>query len=441
MAEKSIFWTTGATGDGATSYTQSEVIRWMRQLWLGDNTDEGVMKNYLNELSASGAVSPVAVNTGAAVVYGFPYWNTSSVNVAIPTPAGSTRIDLIVLRADWTAQTTRITRIAGTEGAGPPALTQTDGVLWDVPLWQASITTGGAITLTDTRVYVHPNIEIETQMLVDGFDGDGIKIAAGALDIEPADFAGAGLEDDGADNLRIASAAAGDGLKGGSGAALDIEPADFAGTGLEDDGADNLRIASAAAGDGLTGGSGSALATDPDGTTLENSGGKIQVKAEGIGPTQITNRTRKIFIPCIGGWNNTDSLELTMNAAGVIRGFPLLDNKFSYATGTFYCPSDFLSGATATAIILADASGNLYGRNEIYYAADGQAPNTHQVNPAVAAVAVNTNNNEVFQESLASLAAGDIIRLAFERQADNALDTVNAACYIAGWIFEYTADS
>lgn len=43
---------------------------------------------------------------------------------------------------------------------------------------------------------------------------------------------------------------------------LAVEPANFAGTGLEDDGSDNLRISAAAAGSGLTGGGGSALAVD-----------------------------------------------------------------------------------------------------------------------------------------------------------------------------------
>ncbi|MDP6583022.1 MAG: hypothetical protein QF535_00095, partial [Anaerolineales bacterium] len=93
------------------------------------------------------------------------------------------------------------------------------------------------------------------------------------------DFAGTGLEDDGSDNLRIAAAAAGDGLTGGGGLALAVdlkssgglkidaaelavEPANFAGAGLEDDGSDNLRISTAAAGVGLTGGGGTALAVN-----------------------------------------------------------------------------------------------------------------------------------------------------------------------------------
>ena len=167
MAEKAILFTTGATGDGATAYTQAEVIRWQRQTFIGAD-NEGVAKGYLNELETTGASSPVATNTGAAYVHGFPYWNTTSKDTAIPTPSGNTRIDRLVLRAGWSAQTVRITRIAGTEGSGtPPALVQTDGTTWDNPLYQASITTGGVITLTDEREFLHPNIAVNAAMLDD----------------------------------------------------------------------------------------------------------------------------------------------------------------------------------------------------------------------------------------------------------------------------------
>jgi hypothetical protein len=52
--------------------------------------------------------------------------------------------------------------------------------------------------------------------------GNGLKIDSNALVVEPANFAGAGLEDDGSDNLRISTAAAGDGLAGGGGSALSV---------------------------------------------------------------------------------------------------------------------------------------------------------------------------------------------------------------------------
>ena len=55
--------------------------------------------------------------------------------------------------------------------------------------------------------------------------GNGLKDVSDVLQVEPNDIAGAGLEDDGADNLRISTAAAGTGLTGGGGAALAIDTA------------------------------------------------------------------------------------------------------------------------------------------------------------------------------------------------------------------------
>jgi hypothetical protein len=155
MAESSIFWDTDGTGDGTdTGYTDTQLFELYRSLFTRSANYGGVAPDMLNELAVSGTATPVAVASGAGIVYGIPYFNSASVNVAIATPATLTRVDRIVLRADWTAQTVRITRIAGTEGAGTPAMTQTPGTTWDVPLATASITTGGVITVTDAREWL-----------------------------------------------------------------------------------------------------------------------------------------------------------------------------------------------------------------------------------------------------------------------------------------------
>ena len=113
----------------------------------------------------------------------------------------------------------------------------------------------------------------------DGLAGtDGGAGSTYTMAVDVSDFAGTGIEDDGSENLRIAAAAAGDGLQGGAGSALAVDVSDFAGTGLEGDGSENLRIAAAAAGAGLTGGAGSALAVNP-GTSLEISGDTIRLAA------------------------------------------------------------------------------------------------------------------------------------------------------------------
>lgn len=182
MAEKSLMWdTSGALGDGGADYTMAELIRWLRQTYVSDNTDECVLKNYGNELAVSGTASPVDIATGGALVYGFPYWNTAASTLAIPTPAGDTRIDRVVLDADWTAQTVRIARVAGAEGGAAPALTQVDATTWQISLAQASITVGGVITVTDERVFLHPNWEIEAGQFNADVVGAAIELSAGAF--------------------------------------------------------------------------------------------------------------------------------------------------------------------------------------------------------------------------------------------------------------------
>lgn len=167
MTEKSIFWTTSGTGDGTADYTQAELIRWMRQTFLSDPTIEAVLHNYANELEVTGTSSPVQVDTGGAIVYGFPYWNTAAVNVPVPTPSSNARLDLIVLEADWTAQTVRITRVEGTEGGAAPTPTQLDGSIWQVILATLAVSTGGTIDVYDGREFCNPNIEVTTEMIKD----------------------------------------------------------------------------------------------------------------------------------------------------------------------------------------------------------------------------------------------------------------------------------
>lgn len=153
MAETSVPWTGTAVGD-AGPYTSELWTDLWNAFFAGDNTVKGIFQNVLNGLTVTGAVSPVAVDTGYAFVDGTFYKNSASVNVAISTPAVSTRIDRIVLQKNWAAQTVRIARLVGAEGGAEPALTQSDGNIWEIPLAKVTITTLGAITLADERSFI-----------------------------------------------------------------------------------------------------------------------------------------------------------------------------------------------------------------------------------------------------------------------------------------------
>jgi hypothetical protein len=155
MAETSYYFDGLVTGDAVLApYTAAlYTTNWKKLFTRAD--DEGVISRYENELLVSGITGGVIVDTGAALVEGYFYENTAQETVTIPTPVTDPRIDRIVLRKDSIAQTVRIYRIPGTENPAPtaPALTQTAGGVFEVPLAQVLITIAGAITVTDERDY------------------------------------------------------------------------------------------------------------------------------------------------------------------------------------------------------------------------------------------------------------------------------------------------
>jgi hypothetical protein len=173
LAEKSIFWTTGSTGDGAAAYTQAQLFNFFLRTFLTDPTTQGVIYTYLNAFAfLSGTSSPVQVGGGAAIVNGAPYLNDAALNLTVSTPVSGTTGFAVILRWDSTAQTVRCVIKSSADGtAAIPALTQS-GSTWEIYLWQCTITTGGVIAiLADKRKYIVPNVNF----YVDGTGSSGSK--------------------------------------------------------------------------------------------------------------------------------------------------------------------------------------------------------------------------------------------------------------------------
>lgn len=160
MTERSYFWTTGTSGDGTSTYTQSDMTYALRGI-AACNGFEGVAHNYLADyLTTVTGANAISVSTGAGMVDGKIHVNDAAVAVTIPSSSGGTeRIDRIVLRASWAAFTVRITRIAGVEGASPsaPAITQVSHTTYDIQLYQARVNSSGTVTLTDERTFARQN--------------------------------------------------------------------------------------------------------------------------------------------------------------------------------------------------------------------------------------------------------------------------------------------
>lgn len=153
MAEISGYWGGTTVGDATSApYDDAEFADILRILLLADPETDAVIAGYLNDLSITGASSPVNYNTGAALVNGWWYKNTTSTTIAVSTPAVSTRQDYLILSKDAGAQTVRVKDLQGVEGGGLPTLTQ-NATSWEVALYSLTITTAGVITLTDLRRY------------------------------------------------------------------------------------------------------------------------------------------------------------------------------------------------------------------------------------------------------------------------------------------------
>ena len=157
MAESSLFWTTGSTGDGQNTYGETQFSEWMRATWTGDRyASEGVMPSLGNQLAVSGTSSPISVADGAAYVNGFYYQATAAVSLAVSTPTIGTTAFRVNLAADQTAKTVRAVISMGTDGSTTlPSLTQTENDYWEIPLATGTIDTSGTISLTDARTFLH----------------------------------------------------------------------------------------------------------------------------------------------------------------------------------------------------------------------------------------------------------------------------------------------
>ncbi|NIV28475.1 MAG: hypothetical protein GWN58_02850, partial [Anaerolineae bacterium] len=95
---------------------------------------------------------------------------------------------------DWSVQTVRIGRVAGTAAAAPavPSLTQTAGTIWEVPLATLLINDAGTISLTDTREFCAFTTEWPANVVEPGMFQEGAVTVAKIPDRTRYDLKGAG---------------------------------------------------------------------------------------------------------------------------------------------------------------------------------------------------------------------------------------------------------
>lgn len=165
------FWNAGpgGSGDGPIGgYTRQNWNDLFRRLFTRQTANEGVLPGVDGELAVSGTATPLSVASGAGMVYGWWFVDPTATSVAISTPA-ATAGGRINVRADWAAQTVRIVAVQAASGVTtPPALVQTAGTTWDIPLATYQVTNTGVITVTDARQYNHMATRVNAAMIDPG---------------------------------------------------------------------------------------------------------------------------------------------------------------------------------------------------------------------------------------------------------------------------------
>lgn len=167
MTQISGFWNGLVTGDATSAPydADTEFANFCRRAFgVGANrANAGIVLNTGSESAQleglqvtqnSPASASVLVNIGAGLVYGMWYYTDTSEVVSVAANAsGNPRIDTVVLRKSWAAQTVRIAILQGTPAGSPvpPTLTQTVSVTWEIPLADIAVA-NGFVSITNANI-------------------------------------------------------------------------------------------------------------------------------------------------------------------------------------------------------------------------------------------------------------------------------------------------
>lgn len=438
MTEKSMLWPAPTSGDGASNYTDEEIARMFRHLIGDDYATLGVLPGVGGELAPSGSASPVAIADGSAFIYGYFYWNTAPVNVVVPTPSIGTTGHRIVLRATWASRQIRITLLSSSDGvAALPAITQTPNTIFDLPICSLTITTGGVITITDERGFLHYGTKVNNAML------DLLSVATGNLQdlaVTTAKLANLAVTEGKLGDLSVATG------KIQNGAVTAAKMTDGAGSGVDADLLDGVQGSGyALAAKGVTNGD-SHDHNGGDGAQIPTNGiANLAVTAakianETITPTQIANRTRRFVVtPHVHSYLVSDLGEFY--AAGVA----LSNTGTTRAWANFLVPDDYASGLTIKCYGLLPSGGTpgdvrISGQAHNGSLGGNMFANGGTFGPATVGISSNSNTTLLGTITPSGVSAGQLGTVYVTRDGDNGADTASIIYFVA-FVVEYTADS
>lgn len=163
MTEKSYFWDGTVTGDAVYApYDKEEFNLYVTAWCYSSGSDILVVPNYLEDLNPTPYPNSqsVSIAPGAAIIKGYLYKLTANKSFSIVTPT-TRRIDSIVLRVDYRAQTVRLALKEGTTTSLPP-LVQIVNDTWEEEIIRVFSDSNGTLVIEDRRKFLHTNFIPET---------------------------------------------------------------------------------------------------------------------------------------------------------------------------------------------------------------------------------------------------------------------------------------
>ena len=168
-----------ASGAGAT-VTEPQWTD-MARLWLATGVISGELQNL--EVYADNTGMQIKVRPGIAWMRGHYFKSDAEEVIAIPASSPSNpRLDRVVVRVDWSADTVDFALLQGTPAASPaaPALTQS-ATRWEISLATVRVETNAtsiiASKVTDTRTYAN-----QTGATFNDAEGDPAALGTTAAD-------------------------------------------------------------------------------------------------------------------------------------------------------------------------------------------------------------------------------------------------------------------
>ncbi|MCI0353231.1 MAG: hypothetical protein L0Z53_27755 [Acidobacteriales bacterium] len=189
--QKSLPWNGIVVGDAGSYSDQEWAEAWRYIIGLASHRanvgvllgtgDSGV--DGLKVRATGPASANVEVVAGAAMVHGTMFVNDATATLTIAANgSGNPRIDTVILRKDFAAQTVRFVVKQGTPAASPtpPALTQIINVTWEIPLADIAVANGFlSITNADITLRAEPANAADGVYLDMVLNNSGVELNTG----------------------------------------------------------------------------------------------------------------------------------------------------------------------------------------------------------------------------------------------------------------------